>query len=126
MCLLNQAGRSSGWQEACFVKCAACVVCMAAGCSAVAATPDMKTLIAAGNDKKIKEMEDNSVSHNCRTFGSPQHAEQQVMVSAHMSAPFTASSLRTDAWQPPVGRAPACVEAAQEYAVAAHAAIVLA
>jgi hypothetical protein len=30
-------------------------------CSAVAATPDMKTLIAAGSDKKIKEMEDNSV-----------------------------------------------------------------
>ncbi|WIA38592.1 hypothetical protein OEZ86_001902 [Tetradesmus obliquus] len=32
------------------------------GCqySAVAATPDMKTLIAAGSDKKIKEMEDNS------------------------------------------------------------------
>jgi hypothetical protein len=28
----------------------------------VAATPDMKTLIAAGSDKKIKEMEDNSVS----------------------------------------------------------------
>lgn len=31
-------------------------------CSAVTATPDMKTLIAAGSDRKIKEMEDNSVS----------------------------------------------------------------
>jgi hypothetical protein len=30
-------------------------------CSAVAATPNMKTLIAAGSDRKIKELEDNAV-----------------------------------------------------------------
>lgn len=35
---------------------------MFAGCSGVAVTPDMKTIIAAGSDRKIKEMEDNSVS----------------------------------------------------------------
>lgn len=40
----------------------AAVLNSSAVCSAVAATPDMKTLIAAGSDKKIKEMEDNMVS----------------------------------------------------------------
>jgi hypothetical protein len=30
-------------------------------CSGVAVTPDMKTIIAAGSDRQIKEMEDNLV-----------------------------------------------------------------
>lgn len=51
-----------------------CLHCvMPSCCSAVAATPDMKTLIAAGSDKKIKEMEDNSVS---RTSNQPMPCTQ--------------------------------------------------
>lgn len=37
------------------------LVLVLAVCSGVAVTPDMKTIIAAGSDRKIKEMEDNWV-----------------------------------------------------------------
>jgi hypothetical protein len=109
-------------QEGCPALLAVCIGRLSACCSAVAATPDMKTLIAAGSDKKIKEMEDNSV---CLTHKSAYQPCTMQSSRPRCRSALLSVLLRTDAWQPHYLQAPASLVATPACLAAAHMAFVV-